>query len=43
MTDMDVQKAKEKSLFDKNMTFKKLFQYRLTRVSGGFELRVCGS
>ena len=36
-------KANEKSFFGKNMTFKKLFQYLLTKVSGGFELRICGS
>ena len=38
-----VQKANEKLFFDKNMTFKNLFQSLLTKVSGGFELRMCGS
>ena len=35
---MNIQKANEKSLFGKNMTFK-----NLTKVSGGFELRMCSS
>ena len=39
---MNVQKANEKSIFGKNMTFKNVFQYVLTKVSGGFELRTCG-
>ena len=39
---MNVQKANEKSFFGKNMTFKNVFQ-QLTKVSGGFELRMCGS
>ena len=32
-----------KKHFGKNMTFKNLFQQLLTKVSGGFELRMCGS
>ena len=36
MTDMNVQRAKEKSFFGKNMTFKKLFQELLTKASGWF-------
>ena len=43
MTDKNVQKANETLFFGKNMTFKNLFQYLLTKVSGGFELRICGS
>ena len=43
MTDLNVQKANEKSFFGKNMTFKNLFQYILTKVSDGFELGICGS
>ena len=43
MTDMNEQKTKENSFIGKNMTFKNLFQYLLTKVSGGFELRMCGS
>ena len=43
MTDMNVQKANEKSFFCKNITFKNLFQSLLTKVSDGFELRMCGS
>ena len=38
---MDIQKAK--SFFGKNMTFKKLFQYLLTKAYGRFELGICGS
>ena len=40
---MNVQKANEKLFFGKNMTFKNLFQSILTKVSGGFELRMYGS
>ena len=43
MTYLNVQKANEKSFFGKNMTFKNLFQYILTKVSDGFELGICGS
>ena len=43
MTDMNVQKANEKSFFGKNMILKNLFQWLLTKVSSGFELRMCGS
>ena len=43
MTDMNVQKANEKSYFSKNMTFKKLVQQLLTKASDGFELAICGS
>ena len=43
MTDMNVQKANEKSFFGKNMTSENLFQYLLTKVSDGLELRMCGS
>ena len=39
---MNVQKANENSFFLK-MTFKNLFQSLLTKVSGGFDLRICGS
>ena len=39
---MNVQKANEKSFFGKNMTFKNLFQYFLTKVFGGFDLGICG-
>ena len=41
MKDMNVQKPNEKSFFGKNMTYKNLFQYLLTKVSGGFELMMC--
>ena len=40
---MNVQKANENSFFGKNMTFKNLFQFLFTKVSGGFDLRICGS
>ena len=40
---MNVQKANEKSFLGKNMTFTNLFQLFLTKVSGGFQLRICGS
>ena len=43
MTDMNVQKANEKSFFGKNMTFKKFVQKLLTKPSGGDELSICGS
>ena len=42
-TDNNVQKANKKLCFGKNMTFKTLFQSLLTKVSGGLELRICGS
>ena len=35
MTDINVEKANEKSFFDKNMIFKNLFQLLLTKVSSG--------
>ena len=41
MTDMNVQKANEKSFFGKNMTSKTYFSN--SKVSGGFDLRMCGS
>ena len=43
MTNMDKQKANKKLFFGKNMTFRKLFQKLLRKVSGGFELGICGS
>ena len=43
MTDMNVQKANEKLIFGKNMAFKNLFQSLLTKVTGGFKLRMCCS
>ena len=40
---MDVLKANDIiKLFAENMTFKKLFQRILTKISGGIEPRICG-
>ena len=40
---MNVQKAKESHFFGKNMTLQKLISMNFNKVSGIFELRMCGS
>ena len=42
MTDNEIKNPMKSLLFLLNMSFKKIFQY-LTKVSGGFELEICGS